>query len=71
MLVYLFCKSVNLLKYLDEEDIKKKVIYSIIISTAAIMPILIAFPSLVYFPISLILGLNFAYLSNISLRLES
>lgn len=71
MLCYLFFKSINLLKYLDEEDIKKKVIYSIIISSAAIIPILIAFPSLVYFPISLILGLNFAYLSNISLRLES
>ncbi len=71
MLIYLFCKSIVLLKFIDEEDIKKKVVYSIIISSAAIIPILIAFPSLVYFPISLILGLNFAYLSNISLRLES
>ena len=71
MSIYLFFKSIYLLKYAGKEDLTYKVIYSIIISSAAMIPIFIAFPSLVYFPISLILGLNFAFLSNISLRLES
>ena len=71
MIIYLFFKSMYLLKYAGKEDLAYKVIYSIIISSAAMIPIFIAFPSLVYFPISLILGLNFAFLSNISLRLES
>jgi hypothetical protein len=61
LLIHIILMSlVNSIQTNKKED--KKIMYSILISSICTIPILIAFPSLVYFPVSMLLGINSAFL---------
>ena len=61
LLVHLiFISLTNSIKAQKKQD--KRIMNSICISSICTLPILIAFPSLVYFPVSMLLGFNSAFL---------